>query len=150
MSLKKQIQEDLKQAMKSGDNLKRDTLRMLDSMVKNFEIEKKKREEGLDDEGVREAIARAIKQRRDAIAQYEAGGREELAQKEKDEIAILSAYMPAQLSEEDIRAEVSKIIAQTGATAKSEMGKVMGLAMAALKGKADGTIVRKIVDEKLK
>jgi uncharacterized protein YqeY len=150
MSLKQKISEDLKAAMKSGDTLKRDTLRFLDSAIKNAEIEKKKREEGLNDEEIQEVIARSVKQRRDSIAQYEAGGRADLAEKEKKEMEILMAYMPTQMSEEEVKEEVKKVIAETGATSKSEMGKAMGAAMTKLKGKADGNLVKKIVEEELK
>ena len=148
--LKKKILDDLKSAMKAGDTAKRDALRMLDSMVKNSEIEKKKREEGLSDEEVQEVIARAIKQRKDSAAQYISGGREDLAQKENAEIEILSVYMPAQLSEQEARVEVLKIIAEVGAVSKSEIGKVMGKAMTELKGKVDGNLVKKIAEEELK
>ncbi|PIP28438.1 MAG: glutamyl-tRNA amidotransferase [Candidatus Moranbacteria bacterium CG23_combo_of_CG06-09_8_20_14_all_35_22] len=148
--LKQKIIEDLKSAMKAGDTAKRDTLRMLDSMVKNCEIEKKKREAGLSDEEIQEVIARAIKQRRDSASQYTAGGRPELAQKENQEIEILIGYMPAQMSEESARAEILKIIAEVGAVSKSEIGKVMGRAMTVLKGKVEGNLVKKIVEEELK
>lgn len=145
--LKKQIFEDLKSAMREGNAEKRDTLRMLDSMIKNAEIDKKKREEGLSDEEVQEVVLKAIKQRKDAIAQYVEGGREELADKEKKEIEILSAYMPVQLGEDEIRKIVRETLAEAGA---ADMGKAMGAVMAKLKGQADGTIVRKIVEEELK
>lgn len=145
--LKQQILEDLKSAMREGNAEKRDTLRMLDSMVKNTEIDKKKREEGLSDEEVQEVVMKAIKQRKDAIAQYVEGGREELADKEKKEIEFLSAYMPSQLSEDEVRKIVQETIAEAG---DSDMGKMMGAAMAKLKGKADGAVVRKIVEEELK
>jgi len=145
--LKQQILEDLKSAMREGNAEKRDTLRMLDSMIKNTEIDKKKREEGLSDEEIQEVVMKAIKQRKDAIAQYVDGGREELADKEKKEIEFLSVYMPSQLSEDEIRKIVQETIAES---ADSDMGKTMGAAMAKLKGKADGTIVRKIVEEELK
>jgi len=150
MSLKQKISDDLKSAMKSGDTLKRDTLRFLDSAIKNVEIEKKKKEEGLNDEEIQEVIARSVKQRKDSITQYEAGGRADLAEKEKKEMEILMAYMPAQMSEEEVKEAVKKVIAETGASSKSEMGKVMGAAMAKLKGKADGNLVKKIVEEELK
>lgn len=150
MSLKQKIQDDLKSAMKAGDLLKRDTLRMLDSMIKNTEIEKMKRETGLTDEEVQEVIARGIKQRKDSVAQFEAGGRPELAQKEKEEIEILMSYMPEQMGEEEVRAAVKEVITQTGASSKADMGKVMGAAMGKLKGKADGNVVKKIVEEELK
>jgi uncharacterized protein YqeY len=150
MSIKQKISDDLKSAMKSGDILRRDTLRMLDSMIKNTEIEKKKKEAGLTEEETLEVIARAIKQRKDSSAQYKSGGRADLAEKEEKEIMILSDYMPAQMSEEEVRAEVKKVISETGATDKTEMGKVMGAAMARLKGKTDGNLVKKIVEEELK
>lgn len=147
--LKQKIIDDLKNAMKAGDTATRDTLRMLDSMIKNVEIEKKKREEGLTDEETQEVIARAIKQRKDSASQYASGGREDLAQKENGEIEILSRYMPEQMSEEEVRAEVKKIIAEVGAISKSEIGKVMGKAMNHFKGKADGNLVKKIAQEEL-
>ena len=149
MSLKTQILEDLKSAMKAGDTVKRDTLRMFDSMIKNVEIEKKKREEGLNDEEVQEVVMKAVKQRRDAAEQYKAGSREDLVEKENAEIAILMEYMPSQMSEEEATAEVEKIIASLGVTSKADTGKVMGAAMGALKGKIDGTVVKKIVESKL-
>lgn len=149
MSLKQNIIDDLKEAMKAGDTAKRDVLRMLDSMIKNSEIEKKKREEGLSDEEICQVIARAIKQRKDSVEQYKSGGREELAEKENKEIKILSAYMPEQMSEDQVRDEIKKVITETGATSKAEIGKVMGAAMGKLKGKADGNLVKKIVEEEL-
>lgn len=140
----------MKAAMKEGDATKRDTLRMLDSMIKNTEIEKLKKEEGLNDEEVQAVIARAVKQRRDSAEQYKTGGRDDLAGKEEKEIEILSVYMPAQLSEDKVREIVATIIAETGASSKADMGKVMGAAMGKLKGQADGNVVRKIVDDELK
>jgi len=147
--LKKQIIEDLKTAMKAGDTVKRDTLRMFDSMIKNVEIEKKKREEGLSDAEVQEVAMRAIKQRRDAAEQYKVGGREDLVEKEQAEIEVLMNYMPSQMSEAEATTEVERIIASLGATSKADIGKVMGAAMGALKGKVDGNLVKKIVEEKL-
>jgi uncharacterized protein len=149
MSLKQKINDDLKQAMKMGDTYKRDTLRMLDSMIKNVEIEKKKREDGLNDEEVLEVVTRAVKQRKDSIEQYKSGGREDLVSKEQEEIEILSGYMPEQLGEEKIREAVKEIIAEVGASSKSEIGKVMGKAMVKLKGQADGNVVKKIAEEEL-
>jgi uncharacterized protein YqeY len=149
MSLKQQIADDLKQAMREGNAGKRDTLRMLDSMIKNVEIEKKKREEGLSDEETQEVIAKAIKQRKDSVAQFVAGGRPELAEGEQQEIEILSVYMPEQMGEEAVREAVKATIAEMGVTTKAEMGKVMGVAMGKLKGQADGNLVRQIVEESL-
>jgi uncharacterized protein len=149
MLLKEKISIDLKSAMKSGEVLKRDTLRMLESMIKNAEIEKMKKEEGLSDAEVLEVISRAVKQRKDSVLQYTAGGRPELAKKESQEIAILMQYMPEQMSEDKVREIIKEVIAQTGATTKADMGKVMGQAMGKLKGQADGNVVKKIVEELL-
>ncbi|HBI50510.1 MAG TPA: aspartyl-tRNA amidotransferase [Candidatus Moranbacteria bacterium] len=149
MSLKEKIISDLKDAMKSGDSVRRDTLRLLDSAVKNLEIEKKKRETGLLDEEVLEVFARAVKQRQDSIRQFEEGGRSDLAEKEKLELDILMPYLPAQLSTEAITAVVSEVITQIGATGVGDLGKVMGQAMSKMKGEADGNVVREIAKQLL-
>lgn len=150
MSLKEQIISELKESLKSGDSLKRDTLRFLSSAIKNVEIEKKKKEEGLDDQETLEVIKRAIKQRKDSIEQYEKGGRGDLAEKEKKELEILSVYLPAQMDEEKIREEIKKVISETGADSQKDFGKVMGMAMKKLNGQAEGDLVKKIVQEELK
>lgn len=149
MSLKEKISQDLLAALKAGDSLKRDTLRGLEAMIKNTEIEKLKKEKGLEESEIQAVISRAIKQRKEAAIQYAAGGRPELEEKEKKEIALLSTYLPKQLEEAEVRKIVEKIILQMGATSRSEIGKVMGLAMSQLKGLADGKLVKNIVEEKL-
>ena len=149
MSLREQITSDLKDAMRSGQTEKRDTLRLLDSAIKNTEIEKKKRETGLSDEEVLEVISRAVKQRQDSIRQFVDGGREELAEKERVELAILMPYLPTQLSQEEIAAVVTEVIAQAGAATVGDLGKIMGQAMAKMKGKADGNVVREIAKKML-
>jgi len=147
MSIKENIKTDLKDAMKSGNTEKRDVLRMLDSMIKNVEIEKNKREDGLDDEEVLEVAGRAVKQRKDSIQQYTEGGREDLANKEKAEIEILTKYLPEQMSEENLISVVKEVIDETGAKDKSELGKIMGIIMSKVKGRADGNMVRKVVED---
>jgi hypothetical protein len=147
--LKQKIVAEMKEAMKAGDAMKRDTLRMLDSMIKNTEIEKLKKEEGLSDVEVQDVIARAVKQRKDAAAQYTAGGRPELAEKENKEIKILMEYMPEQMGEDKIKEIIQEVIATTGASSKADIGKVMGQAMGKLKGQADGNTVKKIAEELL-
>ena len=144
MTLKEKITQDLKTAMKAGETKRRDTLRLLDSAIKNVEIEKQKRETGLSDEEVLEVIARAVKQRQDSIRQFEQGGRPDLAEIEKDELAILMPYLPEQLSEQDIAAIAKEVIAETGAKNIADLGKVMGQIMGKVKGKADGNAVREI------
>jgi len=150
MSLKEQIISELKESLKSGDSLKRDTLRFLSSAIKNVEIEKKRKDEGLDDEETLEVVRRAIKQRKDSIEQYEKGGRSDLAEKEKKELEILSVYLPAQMDEEKIREEIKKVISDSGAGSQKDFGKVMGMAMKKLGGQAEGDLVKKIVQEELK
>ncbi|MDX9913832.1 MAG: GatB/YqeY domain-containing protein [Candidatus Moranbacteria bacterium] len=146
-TINEQIKIDLKEAMKAGDTQKRDVLRMVDSMIKNVEIEKGKRETGLSDEEIIEVMMRAVKQRKDSAAQFITGGRPELAQKEQGEIDIIAAYLPEQLGEEEIVKIVKEVIAQTGAVSSSDMGKVMGQIMGRLKGKAEGGLVREIVQK---
>lgn len=149
MFLRQQINEDLKQAMKKGDTVRRDVLRMLGSMIKNAEIEKKRRDEGLNDSEVQEVVSRAIKQRRDSVEQFKAGGRTDLVEKESREIEILLSYLPAQMSDEEIRESIKEVIAAMCVSGKAEMGKVMGQAMVKLKGKAEGNKVKSIVEEEL-
>lgn len=150
MNLKEKIISDLKDAMRAGDSVRRDTLRLLDSAIKNAEIEKKKREEGLNEQEILEVIGRAVKQRQDSINQFTQGGREDLAEKEKIELEIIKPYLPEQLSEDEIRKAVKEIIVGLSAVGASDTGKAMGQVMGKLKGKADGNIVRKIVEEELK
>ncbi len=150
MSLKEKIISELKESLKSGDLLRRDTLRLLFGAIKNVEIEKKKKEEGLDDQEVLEVIKKAIKQRKDSIEQYKKGGRNDLADKEKKELEILSAYLPAQMDEEKVREEIRKIISDLGASSQKEFGKVMGMAMKKLSGQTEGDLVKKIVLEELR
>ncbi len=146
----KQIKAELKSALKSGEKEKADALRFLISAIKNYQIEKKlKGEEFLKDEDVIMVIRRQAKQRRDAIAEYEKGNRPELAEKEKQELAILENYLPAQAGEEKIREVVKAKISELGITDKSGFGRLMGAVMAELKGQADGDAVKKVVEEEL-
>ncbi len=149
MTLKEQITSDLKTAMKAGDAIRRDTLRLIDSAIKNVEIERNKREVGLTEEEILEVIARAVKQRQDSIRQFEAGGRPDLAEKEKIELEIILPYLPAQLSQQEIEKVVTEILATSENPTLADLGKIMGQAMASLKGKADGNLVREIVKSQL-
>src|SRR5512134_1478133 len=133
MSLKEKILADLKEAMKAGDAEKRDTLRLLSSAIKNEEISKIRREGGLEDGEAIEVIARMIKQRKDSIEQYEKGGRMDLAEKEKSEAGILSAYLPRQLSAEEVKKAVLDIVAALDDSKKGNFGAVMQEAMKQLK-----------------
>ena len=149
MTLKEKITSDLKEAMKAGDAQKRDTLRLLDSAIKNIEIEKQKRETGLSDEEVLEVISRAVKQRNDSIRQFVDGGRSDLAEKEKIELEIIMPYLPAQLSSEEIEKVVGEIVLANAGATVADLGKIMGQAMAKLKGQADGNVVREITKKLL-
>ncbi len=148
--LKEQIGNDLITAMKSGETEVRDTLRMLDSMIKNEEIAHGKREEGLDDDAIIVLVKRAIKQRTDSATQYRDGGRDELAQKEESEIRILKKYLPAQMDEEALRSVAQRIITETEAHTVADMGKVMGVLMQEVGAQTDGTTARRIVEDLLK
>lgn len=149
MTIREQILNDIKEAMKAKEVEKRDVLRTLDSMIKNEEIATGKREEGLGDDGVIVLVKRAIKQRKDSAEQFRSGNRDELAQKEEREIDFIEKYLPVQMSESDVRDIVEKIVDEVGATSKSDMGKVMGSAMGAVGDAAEGSVVRKIVEELL-
>lgn len=146
MNLKEQIIEDLKTAMKEKNQEALSTLRMLQSAIKNEEIDTKK---DLDDSEIGKIVKKETKKRKDAIEQYEKGGRQELADKEKSEIEILKKYMPEELSEESIKKIVEETILSMKAEGPQDMGKVMGVVMPKLDGKADGQIVSKIVKESL-
>jgi uncharacterized protein YqeY len=148
--LKEKILADLKEAMKAGEAEKRDTLRLLSSAIKNEEIVKIKREGGLEDQEVTEVVGRMIKQRKDSVEQYEKGGRTDLAEKEKKEIDILMAYLPKQLAPGEVRTAVSAILASLDETKKSNFGMVMQEVMKELKGKADGKMIKEIIEELLK
>ncbi len=144
--LKEQLQQDLKNALKSGDSKKRMVLGMVMSVIKNKEIEKRGQ---LSEEDIIAVVSSEIKKRRDSVEQYEKGGRPELAEQEKKEAEMLMAYMPEQMSEDEIRAEVKKVIGETGAKDMKEMGKVIGAVMAKVKGKAAGQMVTQLVKEEL-
>lgn len=145
-----QIEVELKSALKSGEKEKTGVLRFLISAIKNHQIEiKAKGEEYLKDEEVIAVIRRQVKQRKDSIAEYEKGGRADLVEKEKAELAILENYLPAQVDESKIREIVKMKKEALGIADKSGFGKLMGAVMADLKGQTDGDAVKKVVEEEL-
>jgi len=146
MSLKDRVLQDMKEAMKARDQLKLSTLRLLVSEIKNREIDAKGE---LKDEDILALIQKAVKQRQDSIAQYEKGGRQDLAEKEKAELEILKAYLPEELSKEEILEIIDQAIAATGASSPKEMGKVMREVMPKVKGRADGKLVNELVKKRL-
>ena len=132
--------------MLDKNDLIRDTIRMFLSEVQRFEIDNK---EEVDDAKALQIINKMIKQRNDSISQFKEGGREDLADKEQQEVEILSKYKPEQLSEEDITKKVKSAIEETGAESMQDIGKVMGVLKSALAGSADMGLVSKIVKDKL-
>ena len=164
MALKQSIQEDLKQSMLKRDELRTGTLRMLLAAVANKEKEKRyktsKAEPTLSEqelqaksmlspEELQDAVSSEVKKRREAAEGFEKGGRKEQAEKEKQEMDILLPYLPAQLSEDEIRKLVEATITRVGAKSPQDLGKVMGALTPQTKGKADGALVSKIVKELL-
>ncbi|HSE01894.1 MAG TPA: GatB/YqeY domain-containing protein [Burkholderiales bacterium] len=146
MSLKARINDDVKAAMRGGDARRRDALRLLLAAVKQREVDERKELADADVVGV---IERMIKQRRESIAQFEKGGRQDLAQNEKYESDLLQGYMPQALSDAEIAAAVAEAISAAGAKAPSDMGKVMGALKSKLAGKADMSKVSALVKSKL-
>lgn len=142
-----ELQETLKQAMLAKEELKVSVLRMLKAEVMKVQTDGTGTE--ITEEVIQNLIQKMIKQRKDSIEQFEKGGRPELAIKEKEEVDLLMAYMPEQMSEEAIRAEVRATKESLGITDKSGLGKLMGALMGKLKGKADGGMIKKIVEEEL-
>ncbi len=145
--LTQQIDNDFKQAMKDKQPVKVSTLSLLRSQLKYVMIDKKV--EKLEDADIFAVIKKQIKQRQDSIEQYEKGGRPELAQKEKEELAILKAYLPAEMSAADLEAIIQGIIKETGAQGMKDMGKVMKEASARLAGRADNKAVSEAVRKSL-
>ena len=134
MSLKEQIQEDMKAAMRAKDSARLSTIRMLLAAVKQKEVDERIE---LDDAAVIGVVDKLIKQRKDAQAQYAQAGRSDLADKEAAEIVVLEAYLPQRLTDAEIEAEVARLVQETGATGPADMGKVMAAAKTRLAGKAD-------------
>ena len=142
MSLRDQITEDMKAAMRAKDSVKLGTIRLLQAALKQKEVDERIE---LTDNHVLAIIEKMIKQRKDSIAQFEAGGRQDLADAEKGEVAVLSTYMPAAMSEAEIQSEVSAAVVASGAAGPQDMGKVMAILKPKLAGRADMTIVSGLV-----
>jgi uncharacterized protein YqeY len=146
MALREQLNEDIKNAMKAREQDKLATLRLMLSAVKQREVDERIT---LDDAGVIGVVEKMIKQRRDSIAQFEKGGRQELADREKAEIAVLEGYLPRQLSQAEVEAIVAEAITAAGAASAADMGKVMGIVKPRLAGRADMGKVSALVKAKL-
>jgi uncharacterized protein YqeY len=143
MTLKDQLLEDQKDAMRSGDELRKETIRMARAAIKNAEINKIAE---LDDAGVQDVLRKEIKQRRESADEYEKGKRMDLADKERAEAVILEAYLPKQMTPEEIETEVRAVIAEVGSR---EVSKIMPVAIQRTKGRADGRTVNQVVSKVL-
>ena len=146
MSVQDQLTEDLKNAMKSGDTITKDTVRLIRSAVQNAEIEK---QDDLDDTDVGLVLGKMAKQYRDSITIYREAKRDDLAAKEETELAVVMRYLPEQMSADDVRAIAETVVAEVGATGPGDKGKVMGKLMPQVRGKADGSMVNTVVGELL-
>ena len=150
MNLKEQIGEDIKSAMKAKDKIRLETVRSIKKVIIEKEVElRAKGKDSLTPEDEIQVLVQQAKQRRDAIDQYLKAGREDLANQEKAELAIIETYLPEQISDGELDKIVTDIIAKVGATSAKDFGKVMGAAMKELKGKADGKKIQQLVKAKL-
>ncbi|MFH1367134.1 MAG: GatB/YqeY domain-containing protein [Patescibacteria group bacterium] len=146
MTLKERLEADYKKAYKEGKHLAVDALRLLKAEVKNSEIAKRK---DFDDHEVLEVIMKVAKRHQDSIVAYTKGNRTDLADREKEQLAVLEIYLPAKLSEEELRDIIGELIKEAGAAGPTDFGRVMSEVMKNLKGQAEGGLVSKIVKEEL-
>lgn len=146
MNLQERLMEDLKDAMRRGDETRRSVIRMVRAAIKNAEVE---RGRPLGDDEVLRVIEKEVKQRRDAIVEFTRGNRPDLVAREQAEIEVLLSYLPKQMSREEIEQVARRVIAQVGARGPTDVGKVMPKVMAEVRGRADGRIVSQIVQELL-
>ncbi|WP_041392782.1 GatB/YqeY domain-containing protein [Pleurocapsa sp. PCC 7327] len=150
MSLKDRLGEDIKSAMKAKDKIRLETVRSIKKALLEKEVAvRPSGQDSLTEEQEIELLAQQAKQRRDSIEQYRQAGRNDLADKEAQELAIIETYLPKQLSDEELSAILDEIVASVGATSPKDIGKVMGVAMKQLKGKAEGKKIQEIVKGKL-
>jgi uncharacterized protein YqeY len=145
MSLKQQLNEDMKAAMKSGDKQTLGVVRLINAAIKQREVDERIE---LDDAAVLAAMEKMVKQRKDSVSQFEAANREDLAAIERAEIVVIEKYLPAKLGEAEILAAIDAAIAQTGATGPADMGKLMGVLKPKLAGQADMALVSALVKKK--
>ncbi len=147
MPLKEQLQNDLSKFMKAKDENAVTAIRMLKTAIMRLETAGPTKEAS--DEEILQLVNKEIKQRRDSIEQFEKGNRPELAAKEKAEIVVLEKYLPPQMNENEIKSIIKEAMAETGASSKADIGKIMGAIMPKVKGKADGGLVNKLVQSML-
>ena len=147
MTMKSRLNDDLKQAMRGRDILRRDVIRYLRSEIRNQEIRDQKE---LDDSGVIQVLSRQAQQRRDSIEIYKDADRQDLVDKEEGELSVIIAYLPQQMTRDEITDLVQQIVAQVGASGPADMGKVMSVIMPQVRGKAEGREVSSIVQQTLR
>ena len=146
MSLKTQLTDDMKAAMKGGDKPRLAVIRLINAAIKQKEVDERIE---LDDAAVLAVLEKMVKQRKDSITQFEAAAREDLAQVERDEMAVIETYLPEKMDEAGILAAIDAAIAQTGASGPADMGKLMGVLKPQLGGQADMGLVSKLIKQKL-
>ena len=146
MALKEQLMEDLKDAMKNKNEIKKNTVTMIKAAI--LQVEKDK-QVTLEDDAIVEIIAKEAKKRKDAIAEFEKAGREDLINQTNEELAIIKAYLPEELSTEELTKIIEEVIAEVGAETMKDMGKVMQAVKAKTAGRADGKTINEIVKSKL-
>lgn len=142
MSLKEQLKEDLKEAMRAKDLMKRDSVRAINTMIKQIEVDERRE---LGDEEIIKLIQKGIKQREEAATQYKAARRDDLVETEEAQIAVFKEYLPKQLSDEELETGMRELIAEVGATSMKDIGKVMGNASKKFAGVADGKRINEMV-----
>jgi hypothetical protein len=141
-----QLNQDMKEALKNKEKTRLSVIRMLKAALKNEEI---KLQRALTEEDILTVLSREMKQRKESLEEFAKAGRDDLVQTQKEEIAVLENYLPEQLSEDELRDLISQTIAEVGAASKADLGKVMGAIMPKVKGKADGSLVNRMVMEYL-
>ena len=146
MSLKQQLTDDMKAAMKSGDKHSLGVIRLIHAAIKQKEVDERIE---LDDAAVIAVLDKMVKQRKDSVTQYEAANREDLAKVERDEIVVIERYLPAKLGEAEILAAINAAISETGASSAADIGKLMGVLKPLLAGQADMGLVSKLVKQAL-
>jgi uncharacterized protein YqeY len=142
MTLKDTLKTDMKEAMKAKDIVTRDTIRFLNSAIKQVEVDERR---DVGDDEIIKIIQKSIKQRNEAADQYKEANRDDLVEKELSQAEVLQRYLPVQLSDEELKSEISKVIDEVGATSMKDMGKIMGVASKRLSGKADGKRINECV-----
>ncbi len=146
MSMKQQLTDDMKAAMKAGEKHKLGVIRLINAAIKQKEVDERVE---LDDTAVIAVLDKMVKQRKDSVSQYEAANREDLAEIERAEIVVIEAYLPAKMGEAEIVAAIQAAMAETGATGAADMGKLMGALKPKLAGQADMGLVSKLVKQQL-